>query len=139
MARTGRPPKPIEVKKAIGTFRPDRVHGSVAVVPTVVLELDELPPASAFEQIVEQARGWLAGSDGAAVALLRESLEERAELRQAVLSGLGDRKQLRELDKQIIGQLSALGFDPTARARLGFTEVKKASALDELLARRNAD
>lgn len=137
MARTGRPPTPTEHKRAIGTLRADRVRGALAEVPAVRLEDDELPPATAFEVIVEQARSWLAQSDSAAVALLRESLEERRELRQAVLAGHGARRELRELDKQIISQLSALGMDPTARARLGFTEVKRTSALDDLLARRN--
>jgi hypothetical protein len=56
----------------------------------------------------------------------RETLEERQSLRAAVLAGHGDRKELRALDKQVIEMLSALGFDPTARSRLGLAEVKAA-------------
>jgi phage terminase small subunit len=39
---------------------------------------------------------------------------------------------LRDLDKQIIGLLSNLGFDPAARARLGLAEVKTKTKLEAL-------
>jgi hypothetical protein len=42
------------------------------------------------------------------------------------------RRALRELNKQIITVMSLLGFDPTSRARLGITEVKTRSRLQEI-------
>jgi hypothetical protein len=79
-------------------------------------------------------RVWLAATDSTALALLRESLEERAVVRDLVMAtqSTDARKALRDLDKQIIGQLSLLGFDPAARSRLGLAEVKAASTLEKL-------
>lgn len=47
-----------------------------------------------------------------------------------------DARALVALSKALTDGLSALGFDPTSRARLGVAEVKRASALDELIAKR---
>jgi phage terminase small subunit len=46
---------------------------------------------------------------------------------------------LRDLDKQIISQLSLLGFDPAARSRLGLAEVKAQSTLEKLRQNRGKD
>jgi P27 family predicted phage terminase small subunit len=42
-------------------------------------------------------------------------------------------KELRAAEKQLQSWLSTLGFDPTARSRLGLAEVKRQSALQQLL------
>jgi hypothetical protein len=140
MARTGRPPAPLEAKKKRGTARPDRVPnlGNLAAVPAAQLEPAEMDPAAALEVVLEAGRVWLAATDSVALAMLREALEERTVLRAAVFVSQSPdaRKALRELDKQIIGQLSALGFDPAARSRLGLAEVKAASTLEKLRAQR---
>jgi hypothetical protein len=47
-----------------------------------------------------------------------------------------DARALVALSKQFTEALSALGFNPTARARLGVAEVKRVSALEELVAKR---
>jgi hypothetical protein len=70
-----------------------------------------------------------------AVSMLREALEERHDIRERVMAGSGERRELRDLDKQIISQLSALGFDPTARSRLGVAEVTRVSKLADLQAK----
>jgi len=123
MPRTGRPTVPNEVKSRRGTARKDRTpnHGNLAIV-------------DAFVSVLESGRVWLAASDSLALAMLRESLEERAELRNVVVATQQPdaRKALRDLDKQIIGQLSMLGFDPSSRARLGLAEVKAQSTLEKL-------
>lgn len=75
---------------------------------------------------------WLAVTDSPSLALLRESLEERAVVREAVMGGLTRRSELRELDKQIIIMLGRLGFDPAARSQLGLAEVRVASKLEQL-------
>lgn len=134
MARTGRPPKPVEEKRRTGNpggrKLPDRQN--LAVVPAAHVEPVDLDPVDTIDGVFAAAHHWLAATDITALALLRESLEERADLRTAVMSGHGDRKELRMLDKQIIEQLSALGFDPTARGRLGLVEVKAQSTLEKL-------
>jgi hypothetical protein len=63
-----------------------------------------------------------------------EQLDERAKLRTKVWNdGRPDeRKALRQLEKQIVENLSLLGFTPTDRSRLGIAEVKKLSKLEAL-------
>ncbi len=47
-----------------------------------------------------------------------------------------DARAFTAVNKAFRESLAALGFDPTSRSRLGVAEVQKASALDELIARR---
>lgn len=130
------PPKPAELKRRQGTYRKDRDPGAGSKLAIVPIELQpEHTPESALEAILEAGVAWLGATDAVKVLLLRESMEERASLRAALLEGHGKRSELRDLDKQIQSLLSELGFDPTARARLGLAEVKKESKLDELRAR----
>ena len=136
MAKTGRPPTPTETKKRRGTARGDRIPnlGNLAAVPAVASEPFDLDPVGALESVIFAGRVWLAATDSVALSMLRESLEERQALRDVVIATQSEtaRKALRDLDKQIIGQLSLLGFDPAARSRLGLAEVKAASTLEKL-------
>jgi len=136
MARTGRPPVPTEIKRKRGTARPDRTPnlGNLAAVPAVDAELHELDPYQVFDTVMQTGKVWLAQTDSIALAMLRESLEERSTLRDIVIKTQSPdaRKALRELDKQIHSQLSTLGFDPAARSRLGLAEVKAATKLEQL-------
>jgi len=68
-----------------------------------------------------------------------EMTDEREALRDYVLTNMDawhERKALRELDKAIVSNLSLLGFTPTDRMRLGVTQVKAKSKLEELMDRR---
>lgn len=135
MPRTGRPPKPIEDHKRTGTYRPGRHggRGALAPVPSTEPTLNELPAEDVMSRVLRDGVVWLAQTDSVALAMLREALEERAGVRERALGGSAEaRRELRDLDKQIIGQLSALGFDPAARSRLGLAEVKAKSKLQEL-------
>jgi len=136
MARTGRPPVPTEIKRKRGTARADRTPnlGNLAAVPAVDAELHDLDPYQVFETVMQTGKVWLAQTDSIALAMLREALEERSTLRDIVIKTQSPdaRKALRELDKQIHGQLSTLGFDPAARSRLGLAEVKAATKLEQL-------
>jgi len=69
-----------------------------------------------------------------------EMVDERLLLRDAVLleNDSSMRRGLRELDRQIISNLSLLGFTPSDRSRLGVAEVKKQTKIEELIAKRNA-
>ena len=138
MARTGRPPKPIEAHKRTGTYRKDRHGAALALVEPVASLPHEVSAADAFAQVMADGVSWLARTDAPALALLRSMLEEREGLHSLVGQGVPEsRKQLRELDKQIMGLLSQLGFDPAARSRLGLAEVKTKSVLESLRDKRS--
>lgn len=131
MAGRGRPRKPTEVKKRQGTYRPDRdpSAGNLAVVPALPVEAHDLTPADALERVLEQGAYWIAESDGPAVALLREALEDYAALRGT--PGVPPR-EVREAREQVMRMLGQMGFDPASRTKLGVAEVKMASGAAKL-------
>lgn len=146
MARTGRPPVPREIKRRRGTARPDRDPDPGNVVA--------LPPAAgvpAYPADLGLAgrrlwdRAWNAALLWIAPGTDAEQIEESARLaddvavartRYRATTDPADMRALVAASKQFTEALSALGFNPTARARLGVAEVKRASALDQLLERR---
>ena len=140
---TGRPPKPIEQKKLLGTYRPDRVPLNPS---ETALERATEPPEPiralgeagvAFWQSIWSAGvNWIAPqTDIHLVQLVAEQFDERDELRALVLANAvpRDRSGLRELEKQITGNLAALGLNPSDRARLGFAVVKAESKLEAFM------
>lgn len=134
MATRGPKPVPIEVKRRRGTLRPSRMPNRSTLGTVEPINATDVPPLASFAQVLSTASGWLAATDSILVAMLRESLEEREQLRELV-TATGDvahRRALRDLDRQIVTMLADLGFDPTARARLGLAEVKAATTLDRL-------
>lgn len=140
MAQRGRPPKPLEQHKRTGTWNATR-HGqkqgaALAAVEPVDTKPHELPPADIFADIMAAGAPWFAQTDGVRLAMLRESLEERARLLPIAEASSEARKQLRELNREISEWLSQLGFDPAARTRLGLAEVKARSKFEELEAKR---
>lgn len=141
MARTGRPPKPLEQHKRTGTWNATR-HGKrqgaeLTAVEPVASEPYEHDAADVFTQIMEAGAAWLARTDAVRLAMLRESLQERSRLLPVAESSTEARKQLRDLNKEISEWLSVLGFDPAARARLGLAEVKAQSVIEKLQAKRD--
>ena len=160
MARTGRPPIPIEVKRKRGTDRPDRTpkeSTTVALerangVPPVPIDLTEHGRA-VWNFIWESpAQAWLSPQLDAhmrvkTVCRLLSEIHELSAvvstlgylISETVANGVGEKivanpavKMLRDAEKQLDKELSALGFDPTARARLGLAEVKRISILSQL-------
>jgi hypothetical protein len=81
-----------------------------------------------WERAWSLAHTWLSPQTDIDLLLLTcEALDERAELRKAVLADPADvrlRQALRSLEKQLLDSLGQLGFTPTDRARLGHAEVK---------------
>ena len=138
MAPRGRPPKPVEQLKRTGTYRKDR-HQQRTTTMTVgspdLSVIEGLDALAIFHTTLSAGWPWFVDTDSAAVVMLREALEERAEIRAMYPAGS---KERRGIDEQIGRQLSALGFDPASRARLGLAEVKAASKLDEIRQRRAA-
>lgn len=137
MAPRGRPPKPIEAKRRAGNpgKRALPNGAGLAAVPAIIeaAGIADLDPLATLDTVLAAARPWLALTDGLAVVILRQTLEERTEVRGRAMAGSVEaRKELRDLDRQLIGLLAQLGFDPAARARLGLAEVKAASKLEQL-------
>ena len=138
MARTGRPPKPIEEHKRTGTFNAAK-HGprnglaAVAAIEPAIPQDVQRTVAEVLDQVLADGVHWLARTDAPAVILLRDLLAEREILRAGALAGsTEDRKALREVDKQVMSLLAELGFNPAARSRLGLAVVKAKSKLEEL-------
>ena len=131
------PRKPNELLKRQGTYRADR-HGAPSLAAVAPVEPVELKPyerdaLEIFDEVLAQGVHWLARTDGPALVILRDLLAERALLRPDAMAGNTEaRKHLREVDKQVIGLLGQLGFDPASRSRLGLAEVKAKSALETL-------
>jgi hypothetical protein len=106
-------------------------------VEPIAAEPFELDAAQIFTEIMQVGAPWFARTDAVRLSMLRESLEERSRLLPVAESSTEARKQLRDLNKEISDWLSVLGFDPSARARLGLAEVKAMSKLEDLRARRD--
>jgi P27 family predicted phage terminase small subunit len=152
---------PNEVKRKRGTLRPDRVPTPItsiaALPPAAPASLDEPPahlgPAGAesWRRVVGHCRSWLADSDLAAVQLLAEAMDKRADL-MARLQSEGwtlytDKGyayahpaagQLQAVTEEVRKWMQSLGLTPADRSRLGVAEVKARSALEELAAKRDA-
>lgn len=146
MASRGRPPKPVELKRATGNpgkrALPDKE--TVIVLPAVT-SIPE-PSRQLFQfglelwnRVWSMGHSWISYStDVDLLLLVCEQMDERAKLRTQVWNeGKNDeRKALRQLERAIVDNLSLLGFTPTDRSRLGVAEVKKQSKLEDLLARK---
>lgn len=147
MAQMGRPPKPLELKRAEGNpgKRALPKEGNLVILPQAVGIPDPQRPLLKYGQelwdrVWGMGQTWISPqTDIELVLMTAEMVDERWNLRVKVM-GSDDpkmRRGLRELDKMIISNLSMLGFSPTDRMRLGIAEVKKQSKLEELLAKKN--
>jgi hypothetical protein len=119
-------------------------ENSVVLLPKVERVPDPTRPLLKYGQELWD-RIWGMGatwvSDKTDIELLMmtcEMIDERWNLRVKVMQSDDRhmRRGLRELDRQIVSNLSLLGFTPSDRARLGVAEVKAKSKLEELMERR---
>lgn len=108
---------------------PDMGENLPAVRPEIHAEAELL---EVFDRVIDEGVGWLKSTDEPTLALLRHLLIEADDLRSKSRIDYTLRKDLREVTKQIMQLLSALGFDPTSRSRLGIAEVKTRSRLQEI-------
>jgi hypothetical protein len=146
MARTGRPPVPVERKRATGNpgKRPLPERGQVVQLDAAVdipTPPRPLGPAglALWDRAWKAARHWLSpATDIEILLMVAEQVDERVALRMRVIrdGNPEDRKALRDVDRQVVAGLSLLGFTPTDRSRLGLAEVKAQSKLEELRAKR---
>ena len=147
MSRAGRPPKPVEVKRALGNPGKRALPPASSVV--ALPQIDRTPEASRplgtygkqfWERVWDMGSSWISSNtDYEAMLMTAEMVDERWNLRVKVMTdgAARDRRALRDLDRAIQSQLSLLGLTPADRTRLGVAEVKKMSKLAELRQMRN--
>lgn len=157
----GRPPKPMEIRRDGDT--PKSFRMPAAPMPGEGLAPANgipIPPPLGPDGLQMWNDLWTAGqrwmnpeSDSSMMIMLCQAVDESEQIRRALALGEVKRyytlangqqvthpmvTQLRELRAQITSWLSAMGFSPTDRARLGLAEVRMPNELDELQARRDA-
>jgi hypothetical protein len=140
------PAKPIERHRKLGNPgklklpEPKYIAEPVTEIPEPLRLLGEHGLAT-WNRIWQSGASWISGpTDIEIIQLLCESVEERLNLRFHALQNKDwrDRVALRAIDNFIISIYSLLGFSPADRSKLGFGEVRPASIIDELKARRNS-
>lgn len=151
----GRPPTPTERKRRTGNpgkraLPEPVVHlAAVASIPAVPDSLSEAG-RRAWERLWTAGQAWLSPTtDLDVLTRLCEAHDEREAMRDQVAQdgymipgSMGQSRahpllsEIRAVESQITKYESLCGFTPTDRARLGYAEVKRASKLDELIARR---
>lgn len=163
------PPVPTEIKRRRGNpgkrKLPSRSE-TVALVPAdgippVPLTLGQHGRAY-WDRAWRAAQAWLSPHlDIIAVESVCHLVDEIAEMRSTIAKDgmtlaepvvtpagmvVGEKKtphplikELRAAEKQLQSWLSTLGFDPTARSRLGLAEVKRQSALQQLIQQEHGD
>jgi hypothetical protein len=153
MPPRGRPSIPIEIKRRRGRTtdtdsggRPLPKSGEIVALPMA----EGVPPlpvgieadgVDLWRQLWQQGITWISpNSDMAAAVEACQVADDLAVARRRyrATSDPKDAAALVALGKRFDDALSVLGFNPTARSRLGVAEVKRASALEQLLSRRNS-
>jgi hypothetical protein len=142
---SGRPPKPVEQKRALGNPgkralpKPAQYLEPISDIPQPSRPLLK-PGLELWERVWKMGAKWIIpNSDFELLLMTCEMVDERWNLRVKVMqdSSPKERRGLRELDRLIIGNLALLGFTPADRTRLGLAEVKAQSKLAELIAKRD--
>jgi phage terminase small subunit len=146
MAQIGRPPVPVEQKRLLGNPGKRPLPDKKSLQQLEPITKIPNPPRQLFEagqelwdRVWENGLTWISPhSDIELLIMTCEQIDERIKLRTSVWNNnrSDERKALRALDKEIVSNLSLLGFTPTDRTRLGVAEVKKMSRLEEIITKR---
>lgn len=151
MATRGRPPKPLEQKRLTGrTPTTDSGGRPLPKLAEIVLlpQADGMPdfPADLSEagrdlwrRVWQDGITWISPkTDAQAAEEACRAADDVAIARERYRATRDpkDASALVSLGKRLDDALSMLGFNPTARSRLGVAEVRRVSALDELIERR---
>ena len=140
----GRPAKPVEQKRMIGNPGKRALPSNALALPRATETPVPGRPLLKYGQELWD-KVWSAGvnwispnTDVELLLMTSEMVDERWNLRIKVMQTDDSklRRGLRELDKQIVSNLSLLGFTPSDRTRLGVAEVKAQSKLEELMERK---
>jgi hypothetical protein len=138
------PPKPLEQKRLTGNpgKRALPKEQNIVLIPQVENPQPLRPLGETGLAFWDEAWGkgqlWLGRTDKWLVQLTAEMLDEREVLRESVFMNDGedswrDRRQLRDLERSIISNLSLLAWTPVDRSRYGLAEVKAKSKLAEFM------
>lgn len=136
----GRPSKPIEQKRLLGNPGKRALPSQALEIP-MATEIPEphRPLLKYGQELWDKVWGlgtnWISPNTDAELLLMTcEMIDERWNLRVKVMQSDDARlrRGLRELDRQIISNLSLLGFSPSDRSRLGVAEVKAMTKLEAL-------
>lgn len=138
------PPKPLEQKRLTGNpgKRAMPKEANLVLIPQVENPVPLRPLKDVGAAFWDEAWGkgqlWLGRTDKWLVQLTAEMLDEREELRELIAAGSGedtwrDRRQLRDLERSIVSNLSLLAWTPVDRSRYGLAEVKAKSKLAEFM------
>jgi hypothetical protein len=141
----GRPPKPVEQKRMLGNpGKRSLPSSSEIIVMDQALETPEPPRPllkygrDLWDRVWGMGATWVSQkTDIELLVMTCEMVDERWNLRVNVMQTNDPRlrRGLRELDRQIVSNLSLLGFTPSDRSRLGVAEVKAKSKLQEMMER----
>jgi hypothetical protein len=141
----GRPSKPIEQKRLLGNPGKRALPDQNEVVLLDPVDETPEPPRpllkygrDLWDRVWGIGATWVSDkTDIELLVMTCEMIDERWNLRVKVMQNDDPRMRrgLRELDRQIVSNLSLLGFTPSDRSRLGVAEVKVKSKLEELMAR----
>lgn len=144
----GRPPKPIEIKRATGNPGQRKLPDLATVTLLPPAEKTPEPPAGlGADGIRFWNRAWESGITWISPMTDMEAIENAAVLADALAASrkkylatleAADGRAFVQINKAFVDALTSLGFDPVSRSRLGVAEVKKMSALDQLIAKRQA-
>lgn len=140
--QVGRPPVPIERKRKLGNpgkrALPDK--NKIAIIAAANFIPDPSRPLfgpgrDLWDRIWGAGISWISpNTDLELLVMVCEQVDERSKLRARVWNDNRneERKALRALEREIVNNLSLLGFTPTDRSRLGVAEVHRQSKLTEL-------
>ena len=139
-------PKPIEQKRLLGNPGRRPLPKDSLSLSAVGLSPEPLRPLFEagrvfWDDAFNRGQLWLARTDVHLVQLTAEMFDEREDLRriiaEKVLAGDAevwrDRRQLRELERGLVSNLSLLAWTPVDRSRYGLAEVKAKSKLAEFM------
>lgn len=137
--RTGRPALPVSVKIARGTYQKcrdaSRQTDWTAPPLTEPAPADLGPRGRAAWAALSAAGHWLAESDWLALELACKlaDMAELAEARYRETAAPADGRMVLRALEAFAAALGRLGFDPSARARLGLAEIDRASKLAKMM------
>lgn len=141
----GRPAKPIEQKRMLGNPGKRALpSSSEVIVMDQTLDTPEPPRPllkygrDLWDRVWGMGATWVSQKTDIELLMMTcEMVDERWNLRVNVMqtNDARLRRGLRELDRQIVSNLSLLGFTPSDRSRLGVAEVKAKSKLQEMMER----
>jgi len=136
------PGKSAELKQKLGSKNagkdPVMMISNIASIPEPLRRLEE-SGLNFWNNAFKKGQTWLKETDLELLQVVCEQLDERDILRVFVLENIEawhERAALRVLERDLSDNLKELGFTPAARQKLGVTEIKAASKLEELMQRK---